>query len=219
METVESSSPEETERLAARVAATLSPGDVVTVDGRARERQDDVRARRGPRARGDRAGDEPDVHDRPPLRGPGAGRPSRPLPLRRTWARTTGPTSSRTSTAPWRSSSGRRSGRESLPAPRVRVRLRHLGGAHRLIEVESRKLLQIGTFPMVILAFDTATDVATAALVRDGRGARGAAVARGPHPRRRRGAPGRGGPRAGRGRRRSRSGPGRAGTPACAWGS
>ena len=33
METVESASPEETERLAARVAATLAPGDVVTVEG------------------------------------------------------------------------------------------------------------------------------------------------------------------------------------------
>src|SRR5581483_7326535 len=51
---VETGSPEETEALAAELAARLRPGDVVTVSG--------VRG-----ARRARAGDEPDVHDRPPL--------------------------------------------------------------------------------------------------------------------------------------------------------
>ena len=58
-------------RRAARARGSR-PGDVVHGLGRARRRQDDVRPRRVPRARRDRAGDEPDVHDRPPLRGPRA---------------------------------------------------------------------------------------------------------------------------------------------------
>ncbi|CAA9501281.1 MAG: TsaE protein, required for threonylcarbamoyladenosine t(6)A37 formation in tRNA, partial [uncultured Solirubrobacteraceae bacterium] len=46
--------------------------------------QDDVRARRGPRARRHRSGDEPDVHDRPPVRADRARRPpSHRLPRRR----------------------------------------------------------------------------------------------------------------------------------------
>ena len=55
--------------LGARLAATLRPGDVVARRRRARRRQDDVRPRRVPRARRRGAGVEPDVHDRPPLRG------------------------------------------------------------------------------------------------------------------------------------------------------
>ena len=56
------------EAAAADLAARLKPGDVVLVTRRPRHRQDDVRARRLPRARRDRPGDEPDVHDRPGLR-------------------------------------------------------------------------------------------------------------------------------------------------------
>ena len=46
----------ETEALGARLAARLEPGDVVLVSGRARQRQDDARPRRLPRARRRRAG-------------------------------------------------------------------------------------------------------------------------------------------------------------------
>ena len=59
--------PRRPRRIAARLAAGLAPGDVVTVSGRARRGQDDVRPRRLPRARRRRARDEPDLHDRPPL--------------------------------------------------------------------------------------------------------------------------------------------------------
>ena len=47
----ESSSPEETERIAAELAADLEPGDVVTVSGELGLGQDDVRPRRLPGAR------------------------------------------------------------------------------------------------------------------------------------------------------------------------
>ena len=50
--------------------------------GRVGDGQDDVRARGLPGAGGRRACHQPVVHDRPPLRGRGAGRPPRPLPAR-----------------------------------------------------------------------------------------------------------------------------------------
>ena len=59
----------ETEALGARLARALALGDVVARRRRARRRQDDLRPRRLPRARRHRAGDEPDLRDRPPLRG------------------------------------------------------------------------------------------------------------------------------------------------------
>ena len=54
----------------------------------------------------DSAGHEPDVHDRPPLRGARSGRPPRPLPPRRHRRRRIGAISSRTSMARFASSSG-----------------------------------------------------------------------------------------------------------------
>src|SRR6185312_9003355 len=51
--------------------------------GRARHRQDDVRARRLPGARHQWPRDEPDVHDRAPLRGPLPGLAPRSLPAGR----------------------------------------------------------------------------------------------------------------------------------------
>ena len=83
-------SPEETEALAARLAEELRPGDVVTVSGELGSGQDDVRPRRVPVARRDRAGDEPDLHDRPPLRRRRHGVAPRPVPVRRALARGVG---------------------------------------------------------------------------------------------------------------------------------
>ena len=76
--------------------------------GRARLRQDHLRTRRLPRPRRDGAGDEPDLHDRPSLRGRAGRLPPRPLPLHRRLRRRSGATSSRTSRTRSSSSSGRR---------------------------------------------------------------------------------------------------------------
>ena len=76
---------------------------------RARRRQDDLRPRRLSRARGDRAGHEPDLHHRSPLRGrecpasPTSTSTASPLSRRRS-----GATSSRTSTTRSSSSNGPR---------------------------------------------------------------------------------------------------------------
>ena len=61
---VESAGPDETEAAGAALAARLAPGDVVLVSGRAGRREDHLRSRSLPRARSDRAGHEPHVHDR-----------------------------------------------------------------------------------------------------------------------------------------------------------
>ena len=133
--------------------------------GRARLRQDDLRPRRLPRARRDGAGDEPDLHDRPPLRGrPGRLAP-RPLPLHGRLARRSGATSSRTSTTRSSSSSGRRRRGAGLPPVRAAVRLEHVDEQSRRIADRGRRNLR--AMPL-ILAFDTATDRATSALVGDG---------------------------------------------------
>ena len=75
---------------------------------RARLREDDVRPRRLPGARRDRAGDEPDVHDRPPLRGRRRTSRTSTSTGSRTSRRPSGPTSSRTSRTRSCSSSGPR---------------------------------------------------------------------------------------------------------------
>ena len=89
------------------------PGDVVTVSGELGSGQDDVRARRVSCARRDGPGDEPDVHDRPPLRRARRRLAPRPLPVPRGLARPSGATSSPTSTMPSSSWSGPRRGRAS----------------------------------------------------------------------------------------------------------
>ena len=93
---------------------------------RARRGEDDLRPRRLPGARRHRAGHEPDLHDRPPLRGPRAGLASRPVPLHVGVARRSGATSSRTSSdaiafVEWPEAAG---GRAAVAA-RARSRLRH----------------------------------------------------------------------------------------------
>ena len=51
----ESQTPQQTEALGAELAAALAPGDVVLVEGELGAGQDDLRARRVPGARRDRA--------------------------------------------------------------------------------------------------------------------------------------------------------------------
>ncbi len=65
-ERAETTGAAETEAARGRSSrSTLRPGDVVLLSRRAGHRQDDVRARRLPRARRPRAGDQPDVHASP----------------------------------------------------------------------------------------------------------------------------------------------------------
>ena len=59
-----SASAGETERIAAALAERPAVGDVVTVSGELGSREDHLRTGSLPRARCNRAGDEPDVHDR-----------------------------------------------------------------------------------------------------------------------------------------------------------
>ena len=100
--------------------------------GRARQRQDDLRPRRLPRARRHGAGDEPDLHDRPPLPGRAGRRLApRPLPLPGLLARPSGATSSRTSRTRSASSSGPRRRPDALPPARVEVRLSHMDPARQ----------------------------------------------------------------------------------------
>ena len=71
MTELESDSPEETERLAGRLAAGLAPGDVVLVQGELGSGKTTF-VRGAARALGvEGTGDQPDVHDRPPLPGEG----------------------------------------------------------------------------------------------------------------------------------------------------
>ena len=80
--TAGSSQPEETEEAGARLARRLRPGDVVTVAGELGSGKTTF-VRGACRALGvDAAGDEPDVHDRQPLRGARCRLPSRSLPVR-----------------------------------------------------------------------------------------------------------------------------------------
>ena len=103
-----SSSLAATERIAAAVAGQLAAAGRRRRGRRAGGGEDRVRARRVRRARRDGPGDEPDVHGRPPLRRRRRFRcristsTARPACRRRS-----GPTSSRTSTMPCASSSGR----------------------------------------------------------------------------------------------------------------
>ena len=137
METVESASPEETERLAARVAATLTPGDVVTVEGELGSGKTTF-VRGAARALGVTG----------PVTSPTytighryEGRvPVAHLDLYRftrvdedDWADLEPYFDGAVAFVEWP-----HVGEGVLPAPRVRVRLRHRGGAHRLIEVESQ---------------------------------------------------------------------------------
>ena len=137
METVESASPEETERLAARVAATLTPGDVVTVEGELGSGKTTF-VRGAARALGVTG----------PVTSPTytighryEGRvPVAHLDLYRftrvdedDWADLEPYFDGTVAFVEWP-----QVGEGALPAPRVRVRLRHRGGAHRLIEVESQ---------------------------------------------------------------------------------
>ena len=105
--------------------------------GRARLRQDDLRPRRLPRARRDRAGDEPDVHDRPPLRGrPGRLAP-RPLPLHGRLARPSG-----RDLEPYFDDAvvfveWPEAGAAGLPAVRAAVRLEHDSPTSRVLRIEA----------------------------------------------------------------------------------
>jgi tRNA threonylcarbamoyladenosine biosynthesis protein TsaE len=137
METVESASPEETERLAARIAADLAPGDVVTVEGELGSGKTTF-VRGAARALGVTG----------PVTSPTytighryEGRvPVAHLDLYRftrvdedDWADLEPYFDGAVAFVEWP-----QVGEGALPAPRVRVRLRHRGGAHRLIEVESQ---------------------------------------------------------------------------------
>ena len=77
-----SASAGETERIAAALAGRLAPGDVVTVAGELGSGKTTFVTRRLPCARRVVAGDEPDLHDRAPLRGRGPRLSPRPLPVR-----------------------------------------------------------------------------------------------------------------------------------------
>ena len=103
-------------------------------DGRG---QDDVRARRRARAGRDGPGDEPDVHDRPPLRRPRGRSPTSTSPARRPRRRRTRPCSPTTST-PRRSPSwsGRRSPRRELAAAPCACGSSTRAATPRRIEVE-----------------------------------------------------------------------------------
>jgi tRNA threonylcarbamoyladenosine biosynthesis protein TsaE len=136
METVESASPEETERLAARIAADLVPGDVVTVEGELGSGKTTF-VRGAARALGVTG----------PVTSPTytighryEGRvPVAHLDLYRfmrvdedDWADLEPYFDGAVVFVEWP-----QVGSGALPAPRVQIRLRHRGGAHRLIEVES----------------------------------------------------------------------------------
>ena len=128
---------EQTEAIAAQLAATLRAGRRRARLRRARGGQDDVRARRVPRARGRRRGDEPDVHDRAPLRRrPRAGLAPRSLParraptprIRRCWTTSSGPNAS--TFVEWPEAVGA-DGAARRRAIAARVRLEHRGPRRR----------------------------------------------------------------------------------------
>ena len=118
----------------------------------------------------DRAGHEPDLHDREPVRH-AAGR-CRHLDLYRSAAR---PSRSGADLEPYfeghdllrRVARGRRGG-VLPPRARRRCRLRHVEGDARLIELRSHDAEPARRALRLILSFDTATDVATACSSADG---------------------------------------------------
>ena len=126
-----SASAGETERSRPRLAERLRPGDVVTVSGELGREDDFVRG--ACRALGvDRAGDEPDVHDRPPLRGGSTSRIS------------TSTASAASPPAEWGDLEPYfddavvfvewpEAGLDALPARALAVRLEHAGGDQRRI--------------------------------------------------------------------------------------
>ena len=140
---LESSSPEETERVGAAVARQLEPGDVVTISGELGTGKTTF-VRGAARALGF-AGPvtSPIVHDRPSL-------PGRPDVSHLDLYRFVG-----MSDAEWGDLEPYfddavvfvewpEAGEAFLPLPRVRVRLRHHGEGHRLISLESaEKSLEI----------------------------------------------------------------------------
>jgi len=144
METVESDSPEATERLAARLAAELVPGDVVTVEGELGSGKTTF-VRGAARALGVSG----------PVTSPTytiGHRYDGRVPVARLdlfrfttleeedWADLEPYFDGAVAFVEWP-----QVGEGALPAPRVRVRLRHAGGAHRLIEVDDdEKALEKG---------------------------------------------------------------------------
>jgi tRNA threonylcarbamoyladenosine biosynthesis protein TsaE len=144
MERVESDSPEATERLAARLAAGLRPGDVVTVEGElGTGKTTFVRgAARALGVTGPVTSPTYTIGHRYEGRVPVAH-----LDLFRfttlgeeDWADLEPYFDGAVAFVEWP-----RVGEGALPAPKLRVRLRHQGGAHRLIEVDAdRKSLETG---------------------------------------------------------------------------
>ena len=180
-------SPEETERAGAALAAALRAGRRRARLGRAGRRQDDVRARRRARARRDRAGDEPDVRGRPPLRARGvahldlyrlAGLDDEDPGLLDPYF---GPDLVTFVEWPERAGSTRCSASGAIAR---HVALAHAGGDRRRIEVD-----------VIVLGLDTATTATVAGVLR----ATGAVVEVRDDPRRA-SAPGAREPAAGRGR-------------------
>ena len=119
------------------LARELRAGDVVTRLRRARQRQDDLRPRRLPRARRDGAGHEPDVHDRPPL--PGRAVDVSHLDLYRfqgfsaaEWGDLEPYFDDAICFVEWPEAAA-----GALPPVRVEVRLSHVDPAHRLITLDS----------------------------------------------------------------------------------
>src|SRR6185437_4919592 len=115
-----------------------------------------------PRPGRDAAGDEPYLHHRPPLRGPRAGRPSRPVPARRGFRGRVG----RARAVLRRRRRVRRMARggRRLPARSTRPGTVTARGREAAAD---RARGHVFSEPVLTLAFDTATGVATTALVRD----------------------------------------------------
>ena len=103
--------------------------------GRAREREDDLRARRLSLVGRGRARDEPDVHHRASVSRPQSTSPISTCSASAGSRRRNGVIWSRTSTTPWSSSSGRRPASPLSPRASVAVRIEHAGGDRRTIEL------------------------------------------------------------------------------------
>ena len=155
-----STSPDETEAVAARLAERLQVGDVVASLRRARRRQDDVvrGACRGARRHPARTSPTYTIGHR--YQGRVAGLASRPLPLRAVRRLPTGAAlepyfEDAVVFVEWPEAAGE----PVAHAAACRVRLSH---------VDEQRAADRPATAMLTLAFDTATDVATVALVRDG---------------------------------------------------